>query len=257
MEDLGNRGRPSLTSPHTIISEINKISPPSFLPPDSVDSRPSYTLSQSIGLKTEDVECNICTQILDQPVQLPCSSVVCRGCICRSVNTKYACTCDLTQKSHSPVFTFRFNDLRWFESHDIHGCPMCPCCYGEHPWSIQSPSNLLMRVLGRVLVECPACHRSVHYEDYQSHIGSGCKDQIKSSSDMLVSDILSQPLTIPTTGTEQRLASNLVRRMLRSSDHASVHISTGGQVRDTHWGCALIRKLNLFYFIYLFYFINK
>ena len=80
-----NRVRPSLTSSHTIITQITESSPPSFLPPDSADFRPPYILPQSSGLKPEDIECSICTLILDQPVQLPCSTVVCRGCICRLV----------------------------------------------------------------------------------------------------------------------------------------------------------------------------
>ena len=116
--------------------------------------------------------------------------------------------------------------LRWIESHNTDDCP---CCYDTHDMSTQSPSDLLMRVLGRVHVKCPTCHRTVHYEDYVSHTSSGCEDE--GPSDLLVSDILSQPLMRPTSETEQRLASNLVRRMLRSGDRGSVQIPTGGQVR--------------------------
>ena len=105
----------------------------------------------------------------------------------------------------------------------------CPCCYSTHPFSIQKPSDLLLRVLGRVLVQCPSCISIVRCEDLRAHLSSGCKRD--SPSDLMVADILSQPLTTPTTNTERRLASNLVRRMMVTGSKDTVQISTGGQVR--------------------------
>lgn len=78
-----NRGRPTANSPHTLITHIKQCSPPSLLPVSMRSSRPPFVLSSSLGLRAEDVECSICSLLLDQPVQLSCGSVVCMECICR------------------------------------------------------------------------------------------------------------------------------------------------------------------------------
>ena len=81
-----NRGRPTANSAHTLITQIKQCSPPSLLPVSMRSSRPPFVVSSSLGSRTEDVECSICSLLLDQPVQLSCGSVVCMECICRLVD---------------------------------------------------------------------------------------------------------------------------------------------------------------------------
>ena len=82
-----NRGRPVANSKHHLVHEIRQCSSPSLLPVSmrSSSSRPPFVLPSSLGLRA-DVECPICSLVLDQPVQLYCDSVVCKECICRSVH---------------------------------------------------------------------------------------------------------------------------------------------------------------------------
>ena len=81
-----NWGRPTTNSAHTLITHLKQCSPPSLLPVSMRSSRPPFVLPSSLGLRAEDVECSICSLLLDQPVQLSCGSVVCMECICRSVD---------------------------------------------------------------------------------------------------------------------------------------------------------------------------
>ena len=118
---------------------------------------------------------------------------------------------------------------RWIE---VQGEGNCPCCYTKHTLSVQKPSSVLMKVLGRVIVKCSVCLEMVHIDDIHTHLASGCKKE--STTDLSVSDILSQSLTTPTTPTERQLASNLVRRMMAATPSDSVQITTGGQVREKH-----------------------
>ena len=81
-----NRGHPAANSAHTLITHIKQCSSPSLLPARMKNSRLPYVLSSSLGLREDDVECSICTLLLDQPIQLSCGSVVCMECICRLVD---------------------------------------------------------------------------------------------------------------------------------------------------------------------------
>ena len=115
---------------------------------------------------------------------------------------------------------------RWIE---VQGEGNCPCCYTKHTLSVQKPSSVLTKVLGRVIVKCSVCLEMVHIDDIHTHLASRCKKE--STIDLSVSDILSQSLTTPTP-TERQLASNLVRRMMAATLSDSVQITTGGQVRN-------------------------
>ena len=76
------------------------------------------------------------------------------------------------------------------------------------------------------------CLEMVHINNIHTHLASGCKKE--STTDLSVSDILSQSLSTPTTPTERQLASNLVRRMMAATPSDSVQITIGGQVRNIH-----------------------
>lgn len=75
------RGRSSSDDMHTILTEAQKLAPPSFFP--EKQDRPSQFTSTAIGLQSADVQCPICQELLDQPLQLQCGSVVCNTCIQR------------------------------------------------------------------------------------------------------------------------------------------------------------------------------
>ena len=131
-----NRGRPTLNSTHTLITNIKQCSTPSLLPVSMRNRRPSYVLPPALGLAADDVECSICMMLLDQPVQLSCGSVVCMECVCRLVDTNFITL--LAYYNTRP-------ECRWVEEQNKESCP---CCYSEHTLTAQKPSGVLLKVLG-------------------------------------------------------------------------------------------------------------
>ena len=115
---------------------------------------------------------------------------------------------------------------RWLESCQGASCPSC-----SDPVHIFPPSDMLMRVLGRVVVICQSCNREVRVSDMKTHAATKCGEG-GTIQDLSVSDILSRPLTTPPTTVEQRVASNVVRRMMSTSQGGErIRLPIAGQVR--------------------------
>ena len=81
------RGRPTTSATSSAsdlrntLAEALKCAPPSFFP----KGRKAFfvTIPTPMGLNTSDVECSICMELLDRPVQTQCGSVLCLTCINR------------------------------------------------------------------------------------------------------------------------------------------------------------------------------
>ena len=69
------RGRPTSGDAHTTLLEVQRIAPPSFFP--EMSERSIQHIPASLGLNPSDVECPICLELLDRPIQILCGSVIC------------------------------------------------------------------------------------------------------------------------------------------------------------------------------------
>ena len=100
-------GRPRASK---AIAYIRAIAPSSHRPKNGTHE---YLLPSSCAsyFTLADLECNICTQILDGPVELPCGNTVCANCLCEKLDQKreMVCPCCPTEHllDHTHITTFR------------------------------------------------------------------------------------------------------------------------------------------------------
>lgn len=92
------------------------------------------------------------------------------------------------------------------------------------------PTNVLLGVLGRAMVTCPSCTRSVRYSDFKAHYDSVCSDT--DTTDLTLQDVLSQPMATEPTNIEKQVAAKVVRKMMAAGTTSALHIPTGGQVSN-------------------------
>lgn len=183
-------GRPK-TSTLEIAADIAAMAPPSFLP---------HSLPLSAIPTTCTHTCTICMNILDQPIELLCGSLVCLD--------------------------------KWLT---ISRKEECPCCFSPLHNHARTPSRVTMDMLGSQLVECPrGCNRTVQLGMYAQHHQSRCQSFFEHStfspSRTTISDILDRN-TEPTTQAEQRVARNIIKRLMaESKDSQVLQVPTGGQV---------------------------
>ena len=211
VKEIGERGRPREGSNKKIASQILLQAPESFksgsplhlsrfLPPSSV----SLT----------DLQCSICSNVADRPLETPCKKIVCSVCISGLIIQ---------------------SDLAAFS---------CPSCKGTHnvtESSFPPASEVVMKVLGGPLVNCEVCNSVVSLRSLKGHISSGCTTVATySPSKLTVGQITSRPLFSPPTQAERKAATNIVRRILASnsppgpsglSSQQVVKLPTAGQVR--------------------------
>lgn len=179
---------------------MQDIAPASFFPQSSI---PSY--NHSI-LHTLNIECAICTQVPERPLELACGSIVCAACCCKWVQI----SCDLT----------------------------CPCCHTSMPVDkhLQRPSEVTMSVLGSLVVDCnKGCNRSVRASDYRQHLEAQCKQYFVQStvspSRVTIGEILSKTTETPITPVEKRVAATVIRWIMSENpDNSVIKIPTQGQV---------------------------
>ena len=178
------QGRPGPLSPHTICSAVKALGVKSFR--SDTPLHPSrFQLPATISLP--DVQCPICHNILDSPVQLTCGKMACGECI--------------VMQGEKLLST-------------------CPCCDGEHnnlPESFQTPPDVVQSVLGSLPVQCdqPVCTAYVALRDLLTHIEQGCRpSDTCTQPSATVSEILRLPPNTPPTDMEKRVASNIVQRMM-------------------------------------------
>lgn len=185
-------GRPKTSTLETAAA-IAAMAPPSFFP---------HSLPVSDFPTTNTHTCIICMNTLDQPIELLCGSLVCLCCI-------------------DKWLTSRRED--------------CPCCISLLHNHARRPSRVTMDVLGSQLVECPrGCNRTVQLRMYTQHHQSHCQSFFEHStcspSRTTISDILDRK-TEPTTQAEQRVARNIIKRLMAESNDSQVlQVPTGGQV---------------------------
>ncbi len=145
---------------------------------------------------TNTLTCCICLGLLNRPVQLSCDNLICANCCCESIR----------------------------QSHSLD----CPCCnthtLSRHCFTISSED----------------ANQAIKVHNYEHHLACDCKGFYEEfnppPSKVTLHDVLSKPATLPTTETEMKATSHLVRRVMNQQECTSqassvVSIPTGGQVR--------------------------
>ena len=93
-----------------------------------------------------DLECNICTQILDGPVELPCGNIVCANCLCEKLDQKREMV-----------------------------CPCCPTEYLLEHTHITPANTLVQKVLSNLTVICIECGGLVKASAMEKHAEAKCQ----------------------------------------------------------------------------------
>ena len=190
-------GRPAEGSCMSAMRHIRTVAPPSFFP----DVSGQVYLAGDSPVALSDLECPICTNILDRPIELvTCGSHVCAACCCE-----------------------------WLK---VTNTLSCPSCYGDHFHTfstIRLGSTLVLKLVGGLLTECRECKQAVKVADYRAH---RCNTHTQSPSEVRVEDVLQRPLSAPLTPIERQLQSSLARRSMATSPEENniLRIGTGGQV---------------------------
>ena len=128
----------------------------------------------------DHLTCPVCLEILSQPVQLPCQSLVCASCV-----------------------------TRWLT---VSASSQCPCCFSNislDPGSINPAPSLILQLLRDVLVDCPTCKVCVMSRSFGEHQCTPQPKQVNQDDLQVTSSMIHQLLPespenlveIPTKGT--------------------------------------------------------
>ena len=182
---------------------MSKVAPESLFPPCFREPR-VYTNTSTTTVPL----CPVCTEVLDQPLQLECGSILCLNCV-----------------------------RNWILSHP-HSCPPCPCCYNTTQLDtthIMPPPPLVMSVLEGILIYCgTGCGKVVRLGEYKDHLNEKCKTHYCIDSPT-IDEVLSRPITTPATPAEMRVAEHLVKKIIDSSESKDIiQIPRRGNVSAQH-----------------------
>eukprot|EP00731_Ephydatia_muelleri_P020662 Em0013g389a len=137
-----------------LIRHIEGISPLSLNAPGT--QAPSVSDNNNLSV-LDHLRCPLCFEILDQPLELSCNSIVCAKCL-----------------------------KAWLvESAKVE----CPCCFNhDHeplaPSRIKTAPTLVLNLLNDVMVHCSLCFRDMKASGYQGHICelSPTQEEMRSAS---------------------------------------------------------------------------
>ena len=206
----GKSGRPCDGSNQSIANRILREAPPSMKAAGPLS--PSRFLPPT-AVSLSDLQCSLCSCIVDKPVQTPCGKTVCGVCISMAISKCVS-----------------------LESYT------CTSCSGVHTISDASypaAPDLLIKVLGELLLTCDiaSCSEVVALKNLKTHVQSGCKATLPtfSPSKLTIGQIVSRSLTSPPTAAERKAATSVVKRLMSSPPgplHSSsvVKLPTAGQV---------------------------
>ena len=129
------RGRQPGLTPNMLIAHLWKIAPPPIF-----SSEPYPPLAgQNSATVLKELKCMVCSNILKQPLELPCRQLACTSCVVERVAAS---------------------------------TPMCPCCSEDSslvPTEIRPAPNAVLLLLKDVLVQCVGCHRDMKAGCYDRH----------------------------------------------------------------------------------------
>ena len=154
-------GQTSSESLLSLVAHIGYIAPNSFNFNQCVQLAATQSLSAINYLK-----CPLCLCILHRPVELPCRSLVCAGCII---------TC----------LTFSANNT-------------CPCCYDNSPLtasSINAAPDVFLSLLSDVLLQCNSCKTVISAGAYISHVCNTLSPPCEMDTEVHVASVIERMLS--------------------------------------------------------------
>ena len=179
------RGRPSDPDRAETIELVRTLQPHSFFPPGLPP--------QHINAPTSLV-CNVCLDVLNQPILLPCNELVCGLCY-----------------------------TQWVA---VSGKTSCPCCFNCQMGrqEIREPPTAVMDMLGSLTIKCTNCHNSVKATRYLSHMKSKCeKDMMVTTPYELTVGEIIESIT-PPTAVEKKAAGRIIKRLMTQNSTAIIDI---------------------------------
>ncbi len=133
---------------------------------------------------------------MDQPVELPCKTLVC-----------LECCLELLRKDES--------------------CPACSEHHESVKESFNQPSPVIQKILDNLVLHCdnPHCNSPILLQHLGRHVESGCKAYMRMAAESLtLEQVLQQPLDTPPTSLESNVLGQLASRALRDG---TVTVPTG------------------------------
>lgn len=180
---LTSSGRPSLLQTH-----IHSVA----------CSLPKFTLQQIVDTTyNENITCNLCNNAVNDPVELPCRTLVCTSCILAHLNKEVA--------------TFS-----------------CPGCLEEHNTDTSSFSQLspvVEKMLLNMIVRCGECHQKVKL----LNINKNCVCHINDQHETLTA-VAKQPLEASPTQLEKQVATNVLSRLFHQNSSSIITLPSNRQV---------------------------
>lgn len=187
-------GRPPTISSQHCIEWVKDVAPDSLVLPDT----PINVCGVHLHLPLSELNCPICCDILNQPVELvTCGRMVCAECMCR-----------------------------WL---DQHNSLSCPCCYTDHLEdfnTIKKAPSLVVTSISRLCVVCGNCDNHMKLDTWKDHHCTSTSPEVLPNTS--VEDVLHQPISAPLTPIEQKLQTSLARRSM--TDEHVLQLKTGGKV---------------------------
>lgn len=126
----------------------------------------------------------MCMEVLQGPVELPCSQLVCASCCISSIG--------------------------------VSASEKCPCCYKCDLAEdlLKAPSQIVCDLLAGLTVKCPKCHVSVLALSYLAHLDTGCGAPCDTPSKHSIHEMLHAPVDSPVTSMEAKAAGRVIQRLI-------------------------------------------
>ncbi len=167
-----------------------------------------YVLSPDAPMSLTDLECPICYDTLDRPVEMPCGKLACASCV-----VEWVLPCSVS----------------------------CPICFDDtllDTSSFRPPPAVVLKLISSLTVICGKCGERVRAANHREHLDSKCKLHIQMEAEasqslpqITLDAVLSQPLDAPPLETEIKAASNIIQRTLLHTQERHLSVPTKGKVK--------------------------
>lgn len=133
------------------------------------------------------VLCPLCNKVLERPLELDCTKLVCADCLVSHIQQSGQLT--------------------------------CPCC-SSHPLItgfFRSPNTITMGIVGQLGMKCGFYETQVQACNLISHVDSRCNLHsvpLNSPTIITVGEILEKPVESAPTPTERRVVGRVIKRLL-------------------------------------------
>ena len=225
----------------------------------SLPLSPSYTSKLPLNqerflqppkpIRLNDFVCRVCDRVLNQPVETVCGHVMCKGCLCRVLNSSISPlpSCPVCSRAFKSIEDIKqptqaiTNILEGLQVHCDH--PTCkavvPLCALPHHVDTCVPhlsSQVLITQVPSTSVTSPqATSTSPELPVNQTpplSTPSPCTPEKRS-----LADVLQAPLDQTPTPLEKEATTHLIKRLLKKQERSqqtsvTIELKTGGQVKS-------------------------